>query len=361
MGLVCQCRPPRQWKEPDSSDDSSTKGSRSEYDDDDKSNDEVVQNNENNACNEDCNSSDEFPISSEESDSIEGNSQQFATWKDAREHITKELRNYTSDIHLITGRTKKEKCTNIWKKYAHNFEEKKAVDSIGRLLLQRDKKEGPFAASALEKEKQKQKEGPIWKTRKETSEAYSVLYNLRLHRHKGAGAERVSAEEIYKHHKIFHQYPIEDFKKWDKEMVKLTDKQRKKIDDDVRCFQSHLAKCPRQSVTSRGKLFWDNHAANNRLIEDIKSGKASKLKPKELWESHDDYQDFSLEDFRKHIYQEKYGQLAGPYWQKKQNKIALKKHLDAVDKTVNEWRHTKFQADLEDVTRGMKAKKKWSV
>ena len=95
MGLVRQCRPPRQWREPDSSDDSSTEGSRSEYDDDDKSDDEVVQNNENNACNEDCNPSDEFPISSEESDSIKDNSQQFATWKDARQQqLSKTLRQF---------------------------------------------------------------------------------------------------------------------------------------------------------------------------------------------------------------------------------------------------------------------------
>ena len=47
-----------------------------------------------------------------------------------------------------------------------------------------------------------------------------------------------------------------------------------------------------------------------RLIEDTKSGKANVMMPKDLWESHDDYQAFLLDDFRGHIYQERSKQLA---------------------------------------------------
>jgi hypothetical protein len=74
------------------------------------------------------------------------------------------------------------------------------------------------------------------------------------------------------------------------------------------------------------------------------------MKPKELWTTHGDYQEFSLDDFRKHVYQEKYRQLAGPYWQKKRNKAAMKVHKKAVDKMYVEWQHTKLENDINEIT-----------
>ena len=161
----------------------------------------------------------------------------------------------------------------------------------------------------------------------------------------------MSAEEMYKHHKIFQQYGLKDFKKYDKKMVQLTDKHRKQSNDEVKAFERQCLLFPRKSVTSKGKQFWGDHPAKKRLTEDTLSGKAKTLKPKELWKCHADYQAFSLEDFRKHIYQEKYKQLAGPYWQKKRNKIGQKEHEKIVRKLYQEWHDTKFDEDLDEITR----------
>ena len=114
-------------------------------------------------------------------------------------------------------------------------------------------------------------------------------------------------------------------------------------------FNRHLLSCTKRVLTSRGKRFWGDHPAKDRLIDDTKSGKTRELKPKELWKSHEDYQDFSLKDFRKHIYQEKYRQLAGPYWQKKRNKAALKEQEKTVEKMYQEWQHTKWGVDMDDL------------
>ena len=109
---------------------------------------------------------------------------------------------------------------------------------------------------------------------------------------------------------------------------------------------------PKRTVTNRGKPFWNkDHSANNQLRDDTRSGKTKAMKPKELWESNVIYQDFSS-DFRKHIYQEKYKQLAGPYWQKKRNKAALKKHKEEVRKLHEEALHNKYDGEMDDIVQG---------
>ena len=138
-------------------------------------------------------------------------------------------------------------------------------------------------------------------------------------------------------------------------MVKLTGKHRTEVNESIEAFRRHCIKFPKKTVNSRGKLFWGHHPAKNLLIQDTKSGKASNMKPKELWKSRKEYGDFSLDDFRKHIYQEKYRQLAGPYWQKKRNKLALKQHQKKIEQLYQEWLHNKWEDDMTDLTRDFAA------
>jgi hypothetical protein len=266
----------------------------------------------------------------------------------AREKIISELKKDSSDIHLITGRTKKERCEKIWKKYAPQFDLKKVVASVGRLMLQLDKQEGPFSDDSRATSENKP---PIWKTQKEESLAYGLLYKLRLHSEKGTGIDNMSTEEIYKHHPVFHQYKFSDFTEWDKRMVKLTDKHREHLRMQIEAFIRHRESCPQKTVSSRGKRLWHQHdAAKEQLRGDTLSGKAGMIKPSELWLTKECYQDFTLDDFRKHVYQEKYRQLAGPYWQQKRNKIALKEHLKQVEQTYQEWHQSKFDKDMDGLT-----------
>ena len=121
-------------------------------------------------------------------------------------------------------------------------------------------------------------------------------------------------------------------------MKKLTDKKRKLLKRDVEIFRQDLSLFPRKEYTSRDKLFWDTHRANFLLAEDTLSGKAKEMKPKALWKSREEYQEFLLEDFRKHIYQERNKQLAGAYWQQKLRRVAAKKHRKAVKKREREFK-----------------------
>ena len=116
---------------------------------------------------------------------------------------------------------------------------------------------------------------PVLKTNSVESEGYGLLSKLRLHSEEGTGIKDMAAEDIYKHHKVFHQNDPKDFKKWDKNMIKLTDKHRINIKDDVVVFERHHRKIQKKTVTSRGKLFWGHHAANSLLVEDTKNDKAA--------------------------------------------------------------------------------------
>jgi hypothetical protein len=49
---------------------------------------------------------------------------------------------------------------------------------------------------------------------------------------------------------------------------------------------------------------WSLSAAPALLKKDVDDNKHKELKPKELWQSRQEYQEFSLEEFRPHIYQE---------------------------------------------------------
>ena len=73
------------------------------------------------------------------------------------------------------------------------------------------------------------------------------------------------------------------------------------------------------------------------------------MRPKELWESHKDYKAFLLDDFRRHIYQERHEQLAGPYWQQQRNTTATKKQEETVDKMCHEWGENEWDGNMNDI------------
>ena len=103
-------------------------------------------------------------------------------------------------------------------------------------------------------------------------------------------------------------------------MKKLTNKRKSPIGEEEAAYRRDMLKILRNSKTSRGVPFWNNHLASEFLKKDETSGVAKEMRPKELRKSRKEYQDFSLSVFYKHIYQERTKQLAAPYWQHKRNK-----------------------------------------
>jgi hypothetical protein len=81
-------------------------------------------------------------------------------------------------------------------------------------------------------------------------------------------------------------------------------------------------------VASTGKAHWNGSAAQRLLKLDVDAGRHNLLKPKELYNDPDriEYRHFTLNEFRKHIYQEASSRRQKSYWlsRKKKDKKTAK-------------------------------------
>lgn len=108
---------------------------------------------------------------------------------------------------------------------------------------------------------------------------------------------------------------------------------------------------PISEKTSRNVPFWYNHAASELLEEDVRNDTSKRMQPKQLWESRDEYLDFPLSVFRKHIYQEKSKQLAAPCWQHRRNQMAQKKKMEEAQKVEKEWHRIQWDGDMNNLVK----------
>ena len=138
-----------------------------------------------------------------------GQSSPVITWNQKRDELINMLADNSHDIHLISGRTKKDRCEKMYRRYADQFDEKKVVTCLSRLLLELKKKEGPFDPAKGSKKGKKTKDGkPHWKSRKKgkNSEEHDLLYLLRIRTEGGTGIDKMSAEEIWNTYPIFQKH-----------------------------------------------------------------------------------------------------------------------------------------------------------
>lgn len=152
----------------------------------------------------------------------------------------------------------------------------------------------------------------------------------------------MSAEQIWKSHALFQRYELEKFISYNKKMIALTSRRRDRIDNEEKMYRRDMLAFPKCTRTSRNDPFWNDHPASDLLEKDEISGSSTAMKPKQLWESREEYQEFPLSTFRKHIYQERTKQLAAPYWQHKRNQKA-KKNLEDAKKLREEWHQNQHE------------------
>ena len=69
-----------------------------------------------------------------------------------------------------------------------------------------------------------------------------------------------SANESYKHHKVFHQYKLDDFKEHDKNIAEFNIKHREELKWDMKLLKRYFANSTKRSVTRQGKtlLGWSS-------------------------------------------------------------------------------------------------------
>jgi hypothetical protein len=60
--------------------------------------------------------------------------------------------------------------------------------------------------------------------------------------------------------------------------------------------------------------YWDGSEAQRLLVKDMERGRHTRYKPEMLWLKRPEYQEFELDKFRKHIYQNTRAAKETPYW-----------------------------------------------
>ncbi len=130
----------------------------------------------------------------------------------------------------------------------------------------------------------------------------------------------MTAEDIWKSQPEFQKYPLNNFKKYNRNMNILVSKKVKLAATEDAIYLEDMQCHPQKQITCRGTPFWSEHAAKKMLDKDLKDGIGQNMKPKELWMSRREYQYFPYYYFCKRVHKVRYEQLAALYWQVKWNK-----------------------------------------
>ena len=105
------------------------------------------------------------------------------------------------------------------------WEKQNTVANIRRLKKQYTNKEGPFSEKETSKGKGATPEP--FKTKTTKSKAYTLLLKLHMNSDQ-SGIDKKSDEEIHQSDPNFSQYPLSDFKKYNKNVQKMAKKRNEK-------------------------------------------------------------------------------------------------------------------------------------
>lgn len=280
----------------------------------------------------------------------------------SKQQIIDELKDDTSDIHLQIGAYTDDDFKDVNFKFLHQhyagnkYKHSNFRENLKRLLKHFKNKTGPFKPEKEEGQQEEDIVEPWYTSVNNVSKAYTLLFLLHMNKTKSRVLNQMAVEDIWRSSPEFQKYELEKFKTYLSNMKKLTNKRKELIEKEEAAYEMDMLTLPHADLTSRGIPFWNRHDASKLLKEDEANGTAKSMKPKQLWQSRKEYQDFPLSVFRKHIYQERMKNLAAPFWQYKRNKAAKKKFEDAEEK-MKEWNEDyinrqMYGIDLEKINLG---------
>lgn len=140
----------------------------------------------------------------------------------------------------------------------------------------------------------------------------------------------LAPRDLYKMSELFQKYPEDRFLCNLRSLKASTKSELQAVAADKRYFENDQKVYEPQEVDACGQKRWDRSAAKPLLHADVKNKIHVNQTPKKLWMSRTEYQEFDLNTFRGHIYQEEYAQSGRSYWQwVKEEK--RKKNKDAMD------------------------------
>ena len=274
----------------------------------------------------------------------------------AKARLVREISNTESDIHLYLGEAGKDYGKSNWRNVNFDQINQKFVDSrwdtknfkesLKRLLIHYIDKTGPFMPTVEVIE-------PWYTSPRNVSPAYAMLFTLMMKEESMKKLESMTDREIWESCSEFQKYDFGKFtgsSGYISNMKKMTSKRKGKIQEERAAFERDMLIIQMTNDSGRGYPKWNKHPASDLLHEDEKSGRAKELKPKKLWESRQEYQDFPLSVFRKHVYQERMARLAAPFWQHKRNHNAKKMYEKSLE-LMKGWRADQLQRDVDDIVK----------
>lgn len=123
--------------------------------------------------------------------------------------------------------------------------------------------------------------------------------------------------EVYDSNPLYQEYPRKNFRGNMKNLINSLAKKEKRAEDDDEAYVYERIIHPRPPVTVKGYPFWDTAPASKFLKEDIKHDVHLTMSFDEFWLWREDYQQFPLAIFKKHIHQEVNSRRGKSYWLKK--------------------------------------------
>jgi len=178
----------------------------------------------------------------------------------------------------------------------------------------------------------KQKIEP-WKS----SKAKALL--IRLLSDKSDFIENKSPEEVWESNEWFKQYPLARFIANMKNLQKALEARGCIVASDNKEIEAELAtlRALNQQPPIRCYPLWHKHPAMRLLEQDIKDGLHEGLAPLQFQATRPEYEEFDIEIFRKHIYQEQRKQREMPMKVAKRNKLASAKYKKEVEEELARW------------------------
>jgi hypothetical protein len=155
---------------------------------------------------------------------------------------------------------------------------------------------------------------PAWRY----SEAKTTLRTL-LENDNDGKVHAMDPQDVYRLSPLFQLYKYSNFRTNLKSLKESMKAEKGIALADEQALLHDRTLIPKMTMTVRGYPCWEGSDAKTLLRNDVKEKKQKGSKPAELRGTREEYKNFPLAVFRKHIYQEEYAQSGRSYWMHKKH------------------------------------------
>ena len=172
-------------------------------------------------------------------------------WADGetKKRIIDALKDEHSDIHLLIGDETTTGCAvnyaKIQEVYAPTHDKNRFRQNFQRLIKNKKEMTGPFKVMTSAKKKSTNEIEPWYTSSKRTCLGYTLLHDMYVKQPNMINP--MTAEEIWKSQPEFQKYPLQDFKKYNKNMKALVSQKVRRAATEEAIYQEDMRHHPIES------------------------------------------------------------------------------------------------------------------